>query len=175
MEVKNKREIPLNSAFILASNHYSNLDPIVLGVSVPCKLYFLAKEELFKNKIFAIFLRFFGAVPLKRKRIDVLAVKKAISLLKDNKPVVIFPQGRRSKDLNDIQPGVGYLFKKTSVPIVVALILGTDKVLPRGGKFLKLNKIKVIFKRLENIGNNLTAEEISEFVWDKIKDMAVYH
>jgi len=147
IEVKGKEKIPKKGRFILASNHTSVLDPIVLGVACPRRLYFLAKEELFKNELFSLLIKTLGAIPLKRESSDLKAIKKALSLLNDEKPVVIFPQGTRGS-FNEVKKGVGFLAKKSNSLVVVSKIMGTDKILPKGEKRLRLGKIKVIFDRV---------------------------
>ena len=169
--VEGKENIPRGSSFILASNHLSNLDPVVLGAASPVRVYFMAKNELFKNRYFASFLKKLGAFPLERDMPDVSALKQAIRLLKSNKPVVIFPQGRRG-DIS-VKPlgGVGFLFKKTHKPIIMAKIAGTDKVLPKGSKMIKLHKITVSFRILSEQLDGDTYDEIAYKVWDNIKRM----
>lgn len=170
IEVIGKDKIPRNKAFILTSNHLSYLDPILLGVASPQKLYFLAKEELFRNKLFALFIKALGAVPLKRDRPDVGAMKSALKLLRNGGSLVIFPQGRRG-NVGQAKAGVGFLFKKTLAPVVVARIFGTGEALPKGKKFIKFKKIKIIFDRVYNLHYTDTYETISEKVLDKIKSL----
>jgi len=55
IRVSGKENVPGRGAFILASNHASNLDPIVLAAVCPRKLNFMAKEELFRNAFFSVF------------------------------------------------------------------------------------------------------------------------
>jgi len=172
IEIKGKENFPKEQPFILASNHLSNLDPIVLGVACPYRLYFIAKEELFQEKIFAFFLKKLGAIPLKRKKIDLRTIKKGLFLLKkEKKPLAIFPQGRRSLDYERFLPGVGFFYKKTSFPIVAAKIYGTEEVLPKEAKFIKLGKIKVIFDRVQNINKEDDYREITFKVLEKIKNL----
>jgi len=170
-EIKGKENIPKDSSFILAANHLSNLDPVMLGAASPVRVYFLAKRELFKNKYFASFIRKLGAVPLERDKPDISALKKAIKILKDNKPIVIFPQGRRGDLSSKPLGGVGFLFKKTHKPIVMAKITGTDKVLPRGSKIIRPYKIIVSFRRMDDPLDNSTYEKIASKVWENIKNM----
>ncbi len=151
IEIKGKEKIPQKGGFILASNHLSYLDPIILGVASPQRLYFLAKKELFTNKLFASLVKRLGAIPLKREKTEVSTFKTAIKILKENKPLVIFPQGKRSYQINELKKGVGFLFKKTEVPIIVAKIRGSEKVLPPGKKFIRLGKIKIKFASLKGV------------------------
>lgn len=149
IEVKGKEKIPKKGRFILASNHASVLDPVVLGVACPRRLYFLAKEELFRNRLFSLLIKTLGAIPLRREQSDLKAIKKALSLLNEEKPVVIFPQGGRNR-YGKVKEGVGFLAKKSNSSVIVSKIIGTDKILPKGEKKLRLGKIKVIFDRVSH-------------------------
>ena len=48
IEVENIEKLPKEGSVLLASNHLSNWDPVILAISLPRKLHFMAKEELFK-------------------------------------------------------------------------------------------------------------------------------
>ncbi len=175
LEVKGKDKIPRKEAFILASNHISYLDPVVLGAASPRRIYFLGKEELFKNKLFGYILKNLGVIPLNRYKGDIGAMRIALKLFKEKKALLIFPQGSRGNiSVDKVKPGVGFLFRKASVPIVVAKIFGTEKALPKGKKLLRFVKVKVIFDRLNNFRDTDSYKIISCKVLDKIKHL-VYH
>ncbi len=144
MEVEGRENIPEEGPFILASNHLSFLDPPLLGISSPRKLYFLARKTLFKNKIFSAFIKRLGAIPIEREG-SPMALRKGLDVLKEGKGLVIFPEGTRSRDgkLKNGKPGVGFLAIKGKCPVVPVFISGTDKALPVGAKFIKPTKIKV--------------------------------
>jgi 1-acyl-sn-glycerol-3-phosphate acyltransferase len=169
-EVEGKELFPKNTPFILASNHLSNLDPVVLGAACPHKLNFLAKEELFRNKLFAFILRRVGAIPLKRGQTDVKMMRIALRILQE-KPLVVFPQGTRGANYDNFKAGVGFLYKKTHLPIVAAKIYGTDKVLPREAKFVRRGEIKVIFDKVVGIDNNESYQDTALKVINKIKNL----
>jgi len=147
IQVEGKGNIPKKGGFILASNHLSYLDPIILGVACPRKLTFMAKEELFSIPVFSSLIRRLGAFPIKRYRADISAFKEAFKMVKRGLPLVIFPEGRRSPtgDLLNPLKGVGFLVDYLRVPVVPALIRGTDKVLPVNKKFIHPKKIWVYF------------------------------
>jgi 1-acyl-sn-glycerol-3-phosphate acyltransferase len=149
MEVAGKEHIPVKGGFILASNHLSNLDPTVLGAACPRKLNFMAKENLFHHPAFSWLLYNVGAFPVRRNSADLSALRQAMARLKDGKVLLIFPEGqRRQEGLSKvIQPGVGFLAAKSSLPIVPSFIRGTDGALPKGSKFIRPKKISVCFGR----------------------------
>ena len=148
MKVSGREHIPRGSGFIVASNHLSYLDPLVLGAACPQKLNYMARKSLFRNSFFAKILLLCQAFPVKRNSPDLSALKEALARIKDKKGLAVFPEGRRAEG-NRMetrpQPGVGFLALKAAVPVIPALIKGTDLVLPKGARFLKLRKIEVSF------------------------------
>ena len=73
--------IPRTGPFILASNHVSNLDPVVLGISSVRRLNFMAKWELFQKQPLGFFLTELSAFPIKRNEADFGALKEALKRL----------------------------------------------------------------------------------------------
>ena len=147
IKVYGKKNIPKVGGFILASNHVSYLDPITLGVACPRKLNFMARHDLFCNPLFSWFITILGAFPLKRDSYDSSALKEAIRRLKNGNALVLFPEGSRSINgiSNEPQPGIGFLVVKACVPVIPAFIRGTELVLPKGSKFIRLKTICVYF------------------------------
>ena len=144
LQVFGKNNFPSVGGFIVAANHLSYLDPVVVGISSPRNLHYLAREDLFGNKVFGFLLSHLGAIPLKRDSTkDIGALKKAFSLLAKKKGVCVFPEGARSLSgkLQKLQAGIGLLAIKSRCPVVPVLIVGTDKALPVKAKFIKLEKV----------------------------------
>ena len=170
LNIRGQEAFPKDKPFILASNHVSHLDPVVLGVACPRKINFLAKEELFSNKIFGAYLKTLNVIPLKRKEADIKVMRMALKILKE-KPMLIFPQGTRGAAYDKSKAGVGFLCKKARVAVVAAKVCGTDKILPKGARFMRRGKIRVIFKRVNNIHDVDSYEEITSKVMETIKNL----
>lgn len=136
--------VPRDGAVIIASNHISYCDPPIVGSGVPREVYFLAKEELFRNRAFGWLIRQYNAIPLKRSVGDVGAVKKAVELLRQGRAVLMFPEGTRSLSgrLLKPKPGVGMIASLTSAPIVPAYVHGTNQL---GKAFLRRTRFEVRF------------------------------
>jgi 1-acyl-sn-glycerol-3-phosphate acyltransferase len=97
MKIYGVDNIPKYGSVIVASNHLSYLDPVVLGIAARRKLNFVAKEELFDYFLFGDLISFVGAFPLGKKGVEsAKAIKEAIRRLRKGKAVVIFPEGTRS-------------------------------------------------------------------------------
>ncbi len=175
IKVEGKENIPKEGGLIIASNHRSNLDPFVLNLVAGRPLMFLAKKSLFEVPLLGWFITGAGAIPVNRNGRDTSSLKKSLQALKDNQCITIFPEGTRSKpgQFSKPQKGVGLLVSKGNVPVVPALIEGTDKVLPVGAKFPKLftSDIKVKFGKPINYNKSHKIDEISLDIMEKIKSL----
>lgn len=144
VKIRGKENVPLKGGVILASNHLSYFDPIVLGLLTPRKINFMAKEELFENFFFRLLITKLGAFPVKRERVDKTVYQKVLDLLKKGELLVLFPEGTRSWEgkLGRLQQGTARIALRANVPLVPVIIRGTEKVLPRGKKMIRLTKIE---------------------------------
>ena len=131
---------------IIAANHISLWDPPVVGTAITGRqIHFMAKEELFTNKLFAwIIGKQLGAFPVKRGAPDRTAIRTALTLLESGNILGIFPEGTRSKNgkLGAPEAGLALLAVKAGVPVVPTAIIGTNKIFKNGCLF---PKFKIIF------------------------------
>lgn len=114
---------------ILAANHVSNFDPLIVGMAAAREIHFLAKEELFtESRAFAWLIRTWNAWPVRRGGADSGALKRCSWLLKRKQTVVLFPEGTRSKtgELQRFQPGIGFLALSSRVPVVPVCLAGVN-------------------------------------------------
>lgn len=121
--------VPPVGPLIVVANHLSNLDPPLLGASLPRRLYFLAKAGLFKPG-FAAFLRAYGAFPLNRSGKDVAAYAWAMRLLNRDGAVALFPEAHRNphRGMQRGVPGVAMLALRSQATILPVGITGTERV-----------------------------------------------
>jgi len=157
LKVEYRMPIP-EGGVILACNHISDLDPPVLAAASTRPVYFLAKKELFQNRLVGAILRGFKAYPLDRSKGDLAAIKRALGLLKEEKVLGIFPEGTRVKGAQLGKPynGAAFLAVQAKVPIVPVAISGTGP----GFRGLFLGKVRMSIEFLEPI----TVEQIEELV-----------
>lgn len=116
---------PEKGGYIIASNHVSNNDPPVVGITFKGKYTFMAKQELFEiNPIFTWLITKLGAFPVKRGAKDNSAIERAIQSLDEGRIFVIFPEGTRSKDgtLGRAKSGVTLIAAQAKVPVVPVYI-----------------------------------------------------
>ncbi len=84
-----------NGGVMVCCNHQSLFDVVFLIAKFPFTVNFMAKQELFKNKLFGAILYKMGAFPVNREIGDVTAIKKAVDLLNKGNVLGIFPEGKR--------------------------------------------------------------------------------
>lgn len=117
---------------IWAANHTSNMDVLVIGTRIFKRFYALAKAELFKNKLFAKYMRSIGAISVNRGTSDIQAVKTTLRVLKEkDKPVLIFPTGTREsspEEVQDLKNGVAMFALKANAPIVPIVVVRKPKL-----------------------------------------------
>jgi 1-acyl-sn-glycerol-3-phosphate acyltransferase len=147
-EVYGQENLPKDGAFLIASNHASHLDPPVVGSFVPRQLCFFARKTLWKPGVASWWLDEVGVIPVDRDGgQDVSALKRVLRALKDNKGLILFPEGTRSPngELQPPKPGVGFIVCKSQVPVVPARIFGSYEAFGKGGSLRPGVPISVVF------------------------------
>ena len=144
-EVRGLKNIPKNGAFILASNHQSFFDPPALGCRLPRNLHYFARDSLFSGP-FGSLIEKLNSIPVNRDKLDLKTLRLVLDILKKGHPLLVFPEGTRSRDgeLGKAQKGIGLLIAKSGVPVIPVRLEGTfeifgpGKMIPRIGKKLIL-------------------------------------
>ena len=162
LEVYNSHLIPKSGGVLIVTNHASYLDPPIIGVAARYRpVHFMARDTLWKNKFAKWWLNNVGCVPVSRDTGDIAALKKSISILKNEKVLSIFPEGTRTIDgnLQDAKSGVGFIIEKSKCVVIPAYIDGSFKSFSKNCKWIKPNKIKIIFGKPINNNNFLSLGE----------------
>lgn len=126
--------LPEAGPYLLAANHISHFDPVLISLESQREIEWMAMVELFKNRFLAAFFRMAKAFPADRARVDREAVRTALKRLKKGGVVGIFPEGgiRTGKESilegAPIRPGVAALAQMGRVPVVPCVVLGTDQL-----------------------------------------------
>ena len=134
-KVEGREYLPKQGGFIVACNHISYLDPVVLGVGCLRSVHFIARDTLFNNRFLGFWMNAVGVIPVKRNSPDFSALKKSLNIVKSGDGLAIFPEGTRrlaDKAFLDPEPGVGFLADKAGVPVIPAFVSGTYEALPKG-------------------------------------------
>jgi len=178
LEVQGASNVPLEGGVIIAPNHLSVLDPPLIGCACPRELRYLAKAELFRNRLFARFICRLGAFPVERGTADVGAIKTALQFLKDGRAVIIFIEGTRGtgEHLLPPTPGVTLLARQSGAPVVPTAIVGSEQAWPKGSKLPRRAQVKVAFGtpvRYQELFGARTDREardaFSELIMERIK------
>ena len=131
LEVVGADHLPVSGPAVVASNHDSFLDGIVLGAAISRELCFVAKAELWRFRLLAWALDGLGAIPIERGRIDHLAFSRVRQALDAGQAVVIFPQGAVRGD-RVWRRGAALMALVTGAPLVPVRLVGTARALLLG-------------------------------------------
>jgi 1-acyl-sn-glycerol-3-phosphate acyltransferase len=145
-KVEGKEHVPTTGPVILAPVHRSFAD---FGFAAFCtnrKLFFMAKDELWKNKWLGRLLLSVGAFPVHRESADREALQRAEDVLKKGSVLVLFPEGTRREGpiVEDLMEGSAFLSARTGAPIVPIGIGGSDLAMPKGSTIPKPYTIQVV-------------------------------
>jgi 1-acyl-sn-glycerol-3-phosphate acyltransferase len=175
--------IPKSGPVIIAANHQSYFDFLLLVAVCPRRIYFLAGEVFFKKWWWRPLVKWTGQIRVNRDQKDKSAsVNKAIDVLKNEQVLGIFPEGTRSKDgqLQKAYGGVVKLALKANAPIIPVGISGTYQIMSRhmnSPKFFKIASFKfgepiVLKESGSNDVDRLRLDIIAnERVMSRIKEM----
>jgi len=146
LRIEGARHIPRRGPVLIASNHVSHLDPPLVGVGVPRFVFHMAKKELFVLKPLMLFMTVIGTIMVDRGQ-GKQALISAVDYLNNGECIVIFPEGTRSRDgvLGRGRSGAVVIAIRSGCPIVPAAIVGSEKALTKGSKFIKLVPVTVKF------------------------------
>ncbi len=146
--------VPSSGGVILASNHLSFADSIVIPVVVPRRVAFLAKSDYFtgagvRGVLSKAWFEGMGMLPVDRddKKAALVSLDTALKVLARGEAFGIYPEGTRSRDgrLYRGRTGVAHLALTAGVPVVPVGLIGTDKLQPVGSRFPKLVPLTIAF------------------------------
>lgn len=157
-----------NKKCIICSNHNSNLDPLIIGAYYKRQIYFMAKKELFKNKILSALLYKLEVFPVDRKGLSLTAIKNALRVLKDDKILGIFPEGTRVKDYDseNAKPGIAMIAYKSKSPVLPVYIDADYRF--RGKINIYFGEPKDYFNEVNESGNIKLYNKISKEILNDI-------
>ena len=149
-----RENVPLTGPVIIASNHLSFIDSLVIPTLAPRRVRLLAKAEYFTGSgISGWFTRTvftaLGAYPVEREthRAAQAALDTALKVLEADEAFGLYPEGTRSKDgrLARGKTGVAWLALTADCPVVPVAVLGTDRVQPVDARWPRPARVSVIF------------------------------
>jgi 1-acyl-sn-glycerol-3-phosphate acyltransferase len=131
IEVVGADHMPATGPAVVAPNHESVLDPIILGAAISRELRFVAKAELWRSRLLAWMVGGLGAIPIERSHGDYLAAARVLQALAAGEAVVIFPQGAVRGD-RVWKQGAAHAALMTGAPLLPVRLVGTAQALSRG-------------------------------------------
>jgi 1-acyl-sn-glycerol-3-phosphate acyltransferase len=146
VRVEGRHRFPDNGACVVAPVHRSNLDTPILGFVTRRRLRFMGKDSLWRKKPVAWFLSALGGFPVVRGTADRDALRACQAVLERGEPLVMFPEGTRRSGptVQQLFDGPAFVAARTGAPIVPIGIGGSERVMPKGSKFLRPAKIVIV-------------------------------
>jgi 1-acyl-sn-glycerol-3-phosphate acyltransferase len=154
IRVEGRAHLPKTGPVILASNHLSFIDSVVIRLAAPRRVMFLTKEEYFlqsglRGRILRWFFTAVGSVPVARgsHRAAQAALDTAREVLAGGNVFGIYPEGTRSLDgkLYRGRTGVAWLALTTGAPVVPVALEGTERLQPVGKRLPRPHRVTVRF------------------------------
>jgi len=153
---------------IICCNHISMLDPVLIACYVKRKINYMGKKELFDVPILKTLLKGVGVFPVDRSGASMSAIKHAISILKEDKVLGIFPEGTRVSGYNEENA-------KSGVSMIASM--GNSIIIPVfiRSKFKLFSKVEIVFGEptnyFEGIEGRVTSEKHTEIGKQILKDI----
>lgn len=151
VKVINPNNEPLDTNFIVASNHTAAADGVIICACMKNQIRFMGKKELFKVPVVGAFLKAIGCYPVDRKGSDIAALRNTINLLKNGDCTGIFPQGTRCPRVDPatttVKSGVGLIAARSGADVLPVCVKS------------KVGAVKMFRKNYLIIGNLIKNEE----------------
>jgi 1-acyl-sn-glycerol-3-phosphate acyltransferase len=147
-DVAGLEHLPKSGSFLIAANHASFLDPPLIGSQVPRQIAYFARKTLWKPGFASWWLDEVGTIPVDRDGgQDVSAIKRVLKALKDDKGLILFPEGTRTSNgcLQEPKAGVGLIACRAQVPVVPARIFGSYEAFGKGRSLRLGTPVSIVF------------------------------
>ena len=135
-------------AVVIAANHQSYMDIMVMLAALPLRFKFLSKQSVFDLPFIGGAMRAAGYISIDRDKTsgNRSSLIQSLEALKQGESLMIFPEGTIPRDgqLGKFQPGAFSLAKKAGVPVLPVTILGTNEILPVDAMELSSGEVRVV-------------------------------
>jgi 1-acyl-sn-glycerol-3-phosphate acyltransferase len=127
LRVYGTERVPRHGPFVLCCNHFSWLDPWVIGAASPRNMRFVAKQEAHDTPVMGWFIRLFGTAAIRRGESDREAVRVMREIVRRGDVLGMFPEGTRQKrEPGPVLPGAAMIAVQEQLPVVCAAIEGSQ-------------------------------------------------
>lgn len=168
-----RENIPASGGCLILSNHQSHLDPPLVGLVIPRRVNYVARSTLFKNRIFAAFIRSLDSIPIDREGLGLAGLKETMRRLKRGEMVLLFPEGTRTSDgeVQSLKPGFSAIVERCGVPILPVALDGAFQAWPRSAKLPRPGRVQIVIGRPITIdeSRNLDDRGLVQLVEDRIR------
>jgi 1-acyl-sn-glycerol-3-phosphate acyltransferase len=146
VRVEGRANIPTDGPFVVSPVHRSNIDTVLMAFVSPRPLRYMAKDTLWKHGWSGRLVAALGGFPVNRDTADREALRTCEAALRRGEPVVIFPEGTRKSGpvVTDLFEGAAFVALRGGVPIVPVGIGGSAGAMPKGSKFLRPVKVRIV-------------------------------
>lgn len=147
--IEGVENIPRSGAFILVSNHCSNVDPPILGWAIGNQVnrvvHFLSKVEMRSWPVIGWLASQSGVIFVRRGEADRAAQRLALGALSSGRPIALFPEGTRSRDghLKAGKSGAAYLAMRSGAPLLPVGIAGTHRIFPGRSRWPHPTRVRI--------------------------------
>lgn len=180
VKAENREQIPLKCPLIVAANHFSFMDPVVLQAMFPRRISFMMTELYFEGRWKWLF-QLLRCICVKEAGSNITALKEGLKVLDKNDVLGIFPEGGVSREglLQEGSTGVGFLARKSGAPVLPVFISGTYDALPKGARIPKISRIRVIFGKPMRFNDTTDRKskkglaEITRQIMEQIQELSV--
>ncbi len=168
-----------HSVAVYAANHLSYMDTPVLFSSVPFQFRILARQSLWSIPFIGWHLNRSGQIPVDTDNPKASTLKAGVKALKSGMPLIVFPEGGRTKDghLAQFMSGPAFMAIQARVPLVPIAIVGTYELLPMHTRQFFPQKVKlVVGEPIETAGyTSRQVEELTERLKKEIGHLYYAH
>ncbi len=168
---------PREGPLIVAINHASFADPLLVGAFIPRPIIMMGKVELFRKPVFGLLVRMYGAFPVRRGEGDLQAVRRSLEVLRSGDALLLAPEGTRSKDgkLQRGKEGTALIALRTGALILPVAIWG-PKYLWKNLARLRRTKVEMVIGEpfcLESPSRRPSRQQLRELTDEIMRRIAV--
>lgn len=142
LKVRGSERVPPTGPLIIIANHQSHYDPILIGLVVRNRPFRpMARSGLFNHWLMRVLLNAFNTISVDQSKGDVEAIRKSIDVVRDGQPLIIYPEGTRTRDgiTHEFQRGFHVVMKRSRAPILPIAIEGAFDAWPIFEKWPRLS------------------------------------
>jgi 1-acyl-sn-glycerol-3-phosphate acyltransferase len=139
--------VPPTGPLLITPNHVTYLDPILITIPIHRVLHYLALEPFLRIRVLGAVMRWARTWPVREDEVNDRAARTAIRVLRAGEPLVIFPEGGRSRDgrLQAFRPGAFRLALALDAPVLPVTIAGGFDVWPVGRRLPRPGRVTITY------------------------------